>query len=112
VAGAFQLQPRISYPGAVASLIPAGFQEDKRSKGMILVDNPDMPPRTSWAAYVMPLPGGGYYPAGPTGDGFTFREGDSIVDQDGARYIVTNPYRQDTGFVGSQLILERYVGQP
>jgi hypothetical protein len=115
-AGLFQLQPRLLYPDAVASLIPCGFQEDKRSKGTIIENAgqlPSMPPRTSWNAYVMPLPGGEYFPAPPPGPGgFIFRQDDILVDQDGGRYVVTNNYRQDTGFVGAQLTLDLYVGQP
>lgn len=97
-AGAFGLVPYTSSP--VASYVPMGFQLDKKARGNIIVDVPDVPPVTRWQAYVPPLPG------------FTFREGDIIVNQEGDRYRVENPYRQDTGVVGSQLTLCRYVGQP
>lgn len=98
VAGQFILIPAIETP--TASLIPAGMQMDKKARGNIIVDTPDVPPITRWSCYVPPLPG------------FTFRQGDEIVSQEGRRFKVENEYEQSTGVSGSQLVLTEYVSTP
>ena len=52
-----------------------------------------------WFFYLPPLPG--YLP----------REGDAIIDMDGARYLVENPYEQLSGAVGNQMIVDRQIAQ-
>lgn len=87
--------------GAKAAQIPAGFMPIPRPHGGAIFDaTPNIPPHTLWRMYVIPLPG------------FTFREGDRIVGPDESRYVVLNPYRQEAGLVGSQLIIEREIAQP
>lgn len=96
---------RLAAPGAQPSKVPTGFMVYYRQYG-----HDQYPPQvqgitkpTLWFAYVPPLPG------------WAFREGDRLVEppfnsQPGARYVVANPYSQDTGQVGSQLVIEREVG--
>ena len=105
VNGSFVLQDRVNFPDAVASKIPVGFQNTKRARAQIVSQTPNMPQIVSYACYVMPLP------QATNLDGFAFREGDRIIDQDGSEYVVSNAYRQDTGFAGSQLTLDRYIAQ-
>jgi hypothetical protein len=83
-----------------ACFIPVGLQSSDRVTGRLLEDVPGMPGKTRWFAYV------------PSLHGFSFREGDILLMQDGSRYIVFHPYAQETGLVGSQLVLERVLAQP
>ena len=92
-----------SAPSATAALIPVGFQTAPNMRGGLYKKIPGDVGTQHWYCYVPPLPDG------PTGS-FRFVEGDRIVDQDGARYAVRHPYRQDTGFSGSMLVIEREVG--
>jgi hypothetical protein len=89
-------------PGAGgASLVPAGVSSiHRRGDSVFGPGVPAMPKPFLWFFYVPPLPG--YLP----------REGDAIIDQNGARYVVNHPYEQQTGVVGYQLIVDRKVGQP
>jgi hypothetical protein len=90
-------------PGqAPASFVPAGFASTERpSRGPeILPAQPDTPAIIRYYCYLPPLPG------------YAAQEGDAVIDEDGARYVVQHPYRQDVGVVGSQLVLERRVMPP
>lgn len=88
-------------PGAAASLVPAGFgTNDRASRGEEFgPDKIGIVPTPRYFAYLPPLPG--YIPA----------EGDALIAEDGSRYTVVSPYRQETGVVGSQLLIERYISQ-
>lgn len=89
-------------PGSVgASLVPAGIASaHKRGDALMPPGVPGMPKSAHWFFYLPPLPG--YMP----------REGDAIVDQNGARYVVASPYEQLTGLVGFQLLCDRKIAQP
>lgn len=57
------------------------------------------PPIARYFAYLPPLPG--YAP----------KEGDLLVTEDGAQYVVTFPYGQEVGVVGWQMALDRAASQ-
>ena len=84
-----------------ASLVPAGIgSAHRRGEAIFGPGVPGMLKPTHWFFYVPPLPG--YLP----------REGDAIIDQNGARYVVVSPYEQLAGVVGYQLLCDRKVAQP
>jgi hypothetical protein len=90
----------IDAPGAKPAQIPAGFMIYYRPYGhdQFAPQTKGMTKPTLWFVYIPPLPG------------FIFREGDRIVEPTGERYVVYNPYRQDTGQAGFQLVVEREIG--
>lgn len=85
--------------GAVASFVPIGITSAYRPYGQkpfeITGSPPGMVRPTHWFAYLPPLPG------------YSAREGDALITEDGARYVVVQPYYQTAGVVGSQLMLDR-----
>jgi len=87
--------------GGVASWVPAGFgTSDRQTRGEDMSpDPPGMIPTPRYYAYLPPLPG------------YTAAEGDALITEDDARYVVIAPYRQETGVVGSQLMTQRYISQ-
>jgi hypothetical protein len=89
-------------PGANnANWVPAGLSAVHRQSQAIFEPNvPGMLKPSKWFFYVPPLPG------------YVSREGDAIVDENGARYVVISPYEQQTGVVGNQLICDRKISQP
>lgn len=81
------------------ALIPMGFSSHVRSRGDLF----DVPTSTGESVYLLYIPPlNGYLP----------REGDRIVSQDGSRYIITNPFEQEAGYVGYQITVMRQVAQP
>jgi hypothetical protein len=58
---------------------------------------------------MLPVPR--YYVYLPPLPGYTAAEGDAIITEDDARYAVIAPYRQETGVVGHQLMVQRYISQ-
>lgn len=88
-------------PGGTASWVPAGFgTSDRQTRGEDMPPDPvGMVPVPRYYCYLPPLPG------------YTCAEGDAIITEDDARYVVIAPYRQDTGVVGSQLMTQRYISQ-
>ncbi len=88
-------------PGGVGSLIPCGFgTSDRQTRGEDMSpDPPGMIPVPRYYVYLPPLPG------------YTAAEGDTIITEDDARYKVIAPYRQETGVVGHQLMVQRYISQ-
>lgn len=83
-----------------ASLLPAGLSSQHRqSEKMFPPDVPGMIKPVKWFFYLPPTPG------------YLAREGDAIVDQNGARYVVLSPYEQETGVVGQQLVCDRTAAQ-
>lgn len=87
--------------GAPASYVPAGISSQHRQSEMLMQPNvPGMIKPAKWFFYVPPLPG------------YTAREGDAIVDENGARYVVLSPYEQQTGVVGNQMLCDRKISQP
>jgi hypothetical protein len=87
--------------GATASLVPAGFSAYDRQYGENLFGPkvPGMPKPSRYFCYIPPLPG------------WTPTEGDAVITEDGARYVVELPYNQEAGVVGSQLVLHRQIRQ-
>jgi hypothetical protein len=47
----------------------------------------------------------------PNLPGYTPNEGDRLVQEQGQRYLVTNPYYQLTGVAGMQLGVERRIAE-
>lgn len=88
-------------PGGTASLVPCGFgTSDRQTRGEDMApDPPGMVPSPRYYAYLPPLPG------------YQSSEGDAIITEDDARYVVISPFRQETGVVGSQLMIQRYISQ-
>jgi hypothetical protein len=84
-----------------ASWVPCGIgTSDRQTRGEDMApDPPGMLPVPRYYVYLPPLPG------------YTASEGDAIITEDGARYTVIAPYRQETGVVGSQLMVQRYISQ-
>ena len=91
-----------AYSGVDASLVPAGVASTDRPPRGHLFGPPSVPGDLQVPRYFM------YLPPLP---GYTPSEGDRIVEESGARYIVTNPYHQEAGVVGSQLGVERRVSE-
>lgn len=87
--------------GALASLVPCGIAASERSeRGRLFPPSPPgMTPPVRYYAYLPPLPG--YLP----------KEGDAIITEDDARYVVVHPFEQESGVVGTNLFLERTVSQ-
>jgi hypothetical protein len=99
-AGVFAFQS--AYSGIDASFVPAGIAStDRPPRGHLFPATPHpgdlQVPR--YFMYVPPLPG--YIPS----------EGDRIIEESGARYIVTNAYHQEAGVVGNQLGVERRTSE-
>jgi hypothetical protein len=88
-------------PGATASWVPCGLASTHRVGGDVLFP-PRVPGMTDALRYYVYLP--------PLLE-YTASEGDAIVTEDGARYLVVHPYRQDAGVVGSQLVVKRMISQ-
>lgn len=90
-----------SNPRSVGNWIPVGLASTARpGKG----DNfpPEFPGMVGFSRYYAFLPNlPGYQPT----------EGDRLITEDGARYVVHNPYRQEEGVVGQQLVMERTIAQ-
>lgn len=95
--GTFSFGPQ----GATASLVPCGLAASERSeRGRLFPPSPPgMTPPVRYYAYLPPL--AGYTPA----------EGDAIITEDDARYVIVHPYQQQAGVVGTNLFLERTVAQ-
>lgn len=86
--------------GTNASLVPAGIStQHRQSDRPFTPDVPGMLKPVKWFFYLPPMPG------------YMAREGDTIVDENGARYVVVSPYEQQTGLVGQQLICDRTAAQ-
>lgn len=87
--------------GQTASLVPVGLGATERpSRGTQFPPPiPGMVSTSRWYVYVPPL------------QGYTPVEGDAIVLDTDARYQVLSPYAQQSGFVGSQLAVERTTSQ-
>lgn len=88
-------------PGQTASLVPCGFgTSDRQTRGEDMApDPPGMLPVPRYYVYFPPLPG------------YSAAEGDAIITEDDARYAVIAPYKQETGVVGHQLMVQRYISQ-
>ena len=87
--------------GSTASWVPCGFgTSDRQTRGEDMPpDPPGMVPVPRYYAYLPPLPG------------YTPSEGDALITEDDARYVVIAPYTQNSGTVGSQLMTQRYISQ-
>lgn len=87
--------------GSTPSWVPAGISGTERpSRGANFPPSvPGIPYIPRYFSYLPPLPG--YEPT----------EGDRIMTEDGARYVVVNPYKQEVGFVGAQMSIDRVISQ-
>lgn len=84
--------------GQTASLVPVGFTADHRNAERIFGPNvPGMVTPIRWLIYIPPLPG--YAP----------REGDAVITEDGARYVMRSPFVQEAGVVGTQTLCDRKI---
>lgn len=82
----------------LGSLVPAGMLSAIRQSEWIFQPSiPGMQKQAKWLVYLPPLPG--YMPA----------EGDAIIDENGARYVVAVPFEQKTGVSGYQLVCDRKI---
>lgn len=95
--GVYALQAAGSVP---ASMIPVGLSAIHRKGDSNISNVPAMTKPQVYFFYVPPLPG--YLP----------REGDALVEQNGARYVVTSAVEQTSGVAGYQLICDRKVDSP
>lgn len=88
-------------PGDPGNWVPVGLFSIARpyTRQQIQPNTPNVAPVSWFYAYVPPL--NGYKPT----------EGDAIITEDGARYMVTSPYEQDVGTSGSSLLLQRLTSQ-
>jgi hypothetical protein len=88
---------------ATGSIVPVGFGSAFRPSGEkpFSPSVPGMLPPARYYCYVPPLPGPGYEP----------REGDAIITIDNQRYVVIEPYRQETGVSGAQMLCYRFSSQ-
>lgn len=88
-------------PSAAASYIPGGFAAYDRQYGDELFGPavPSMPKPSRYFVYVPPLPG------------YTPTEGDAVVAEDGSRYVCELAFYQESGVVGSQLVVHRQIRQ-
>lgn len=83
---------------AQVSFVPCGLMSAIRQSEWIFQSGvPGMQKEAKWFGYLPPLPG--YMPA----------EGDALIDENGARYVVAVPYEQKTGVSGYQLVLDRKI---
>lgn len=81
-----------------ANFIPAGFTSAVRQHDWVFQPGvPGMIKEAKWFVYLPPLPG--YFPA----------EGDALIDEYGARYLIVVPYEQKTGVAGYQLACDRKI---
>ena len=81
-----------------ASFVPVGVTSAVRQHESVFEPGiPGMLKEAKWFVYVPPLPG--YMPA----------EGDELIDENGARYVISVPYEQKTGVVGWQLVCDRKI---
>ena len=88
-------------PGGVGNFVPAGFSSIDRpsTSPMMKPVFPGVTPIMRYMAYL------------PILAGYSPKEGDAIIAQDGSRYLVVHPYTQNTAVSGSQLLLERMISQ-
>ena len=81
-----------------ANWVPAGFMSAVRQHDWVFQPGvPGMLKEAKWFCYLPPLPG--YFP----------KEGDAIIDEYGARYVVGVAYEQKTGVSGYQLSVDRKI---
>lgn len=86
-------------PGDFGSYVPVGISSTHRVMGDVQFPPkvPGMTDAIRYYCYLPPLPG--YEPT----------EGDAIITEDGARFLVVHPYNQEAGVVGSQLVVKRMI---
>lgn len=88
-------------PNTPASVVPTGIgTSDRQTRGEDMAPDPvGMLPVPRYYLYLPPLPG------------YTASEGDALILDDDSRYTVIAPFRQETGVVGHQLMVQRYISQ-
>jgi hypothetical protein len=90
------------YSGVDASYVPAGIASTDRPPRGHLFPPASTPGDMQIARYFIYL---------PNLPGYTPSEGDRLVQEQGQRYLVTNPYYQLTGVAGMQLGVERRIAE-
>jgi hypothetical protein len=83
-----------------AAMVPVGLMPVSRMGGTLIPAIPESTARIRYGAVLPPL------------FGFTLREGDRIVTQDGARYVVMDLFDQEAGVACTAALVEREVAQP
>lgn len=86
--------------GQVGSLVPIGLVADHRGGEKVFGPGvPGMVAPIRFFVYIPPLPG------------YSAREGDALITEDGARYVMRSPYIQEAGVVGTQTLCDRKIAQ-
>lgn len=79
--------------------VPGGFMSVTRRSDYPFDKEPGIVRSLGWMAYLPPLPG------------YLAAEGDSLITEDGARYVMLGAYIQEVGLVGTQMIIDRKISQ-
>jgi hypothetical protein len=96
--GQFSLNP--ANAGQVGSLLPIGLTADHRGGEKVFGPGvPGMVAPIRFFVYIPPLPG------------YSAREGDALITEDGARYVMRAPFIQEAGVVGTQTLCDRKIAQ-
>jgi hypothetical protein len=83
----------------VGSWVPLGMQSVTRRSDYAFEKEPGIVRSIAWHAYLPPLPG--YEPS----------EGDALITEDGARYVILGSFNQEAGLVGNQMVVDRKISQ-
>jgi hypothetical protein len=83
-----------------AVMVPAGWaSQHRQSEKTFGPGVPGMLKPIKYFFYLPPLPG------------YLAREGDAIIDENGARYVVVSLFEQQAGVVGQYLVVDRKIAQ-
>lgn len=90
-----------STPDQTASWVPIGLASSMRESRRLDFAAGTMasPPLQRYYGYMPPLPG------------YTPRENDIFIIEDGSQFVVVQPFYQEAGVVGNQLALDRMASQ-
>lgn len=81
-------------------MVPAGWaSQHRQSERTFGPGVPGMLKPIKYFFYLPPLPG------------YMAREGDALIDENGARYVVVSIYEQQSGVVGQYLVCDRKIAQ-
>jgi hypothetical protein len=96
--GQYSFQPGAA--GQQGSLVPVGLTADHRGGEKVFGPRvPGMVAPIRFFVYIPPLPG------------YAAREGDALITEDGARYVMRSPYVQEAGVVGTQTLCDRKISE-
>jgi len=83
-----------------AVMVPAGWaSQHRQSERTFGPGVPGMLKPIKYFFYLPPLPG------------YLAREGDALIDENGARYVVVSIFEQQAGVVGQYLVVDRKIAQ-